>query len=147
MARADFYILNGSTTAARFTCSVAGKAWATGNTVFILTRDRDEAKRLDELLWTYQDISFLPHAQTGEEAGEVPVIIGWQGAEVPASDVIFNLTDEVPECISSFDRVVEIIPEDPDHRVRGRARYKQYRDMGFEMFNHSINLESDDDGR
>jgi DNA polymerase-3 subunit chi len=139
MARADFYILNGNTAASRFSCSIANKAFAQGNSVYIMTADQEQAAKLDDLLWTFQDTSFLPHAQL--HAGDAPVLIGWPGVTAPATDVLINLTDNVPEQINSFDRIIEIVADTPPGREQGRARYKQYREQGFELFTHEINTE------
>ena len=141
MGRADFYILKGNTTASRFSCSIASKAWSRGHSIYIVTTDKDAAAKLDDLLWTFQDISFLPHATIDDEPEGAPVIIGWPGVEPPRADVMINLTESIPDCADKYDRVIEIIAEEPLQRDRGRERYKSYRDMGFEMFNHDIAME------
>jgi DNA polymerase-3 subunit chi len=141
MSRADFYILNGKTSAPRFSCSIANKAWESGHSVYIITRNEAEAGELDDLLWTYQDISFIPHARIDNNKSDTPVLIGWYGSDTPEADVIINLTDSIPDCISSFGRVIEIIPEDPDLKTQGRERYRQYRELGFDLYNHAINTD------
>ena len=141
MARADFYILNGNTAPSRFSCTVASKAFSQGNSVYIMATDRDEAIRLDDLLWTYQDISFLPHACVDEAQLDTPVIIGWPGAQPPPTDVLINLTETVPDDLAGFNRIVEIVADETSRRESGRERYKVYRERGYEMFNHTIGPE------
>ena len=141
MARADFYILNGKTTASRFSCFIANKAWTQGNSIYIFTRDPDEARKIDDLLWTFQDISFLPHALIDNYEDNVPVIIGWSSTTPPQADVLINLTDSIPEGIDGFKRVIAIVAEDKIQREQGRERYKAYRKLGFEIFNHEITAE------
>ncbi|MEX2353565.1 MAG: DNA polymerase III subunit chi [Gammaproteobacteria bacterium] len=142
MARTDFYILNGDTTASRFSCAIANKAFLQGNSVFIISADRNEAGIMDDLLWTYHDISFLPHALADDKPAGAPVIIGWPGQIPPASEVLINLTDTVPNCITEFNRIVEIVADDPAQKERGRERYKYYRDNGYELFSHNISKEA-----
>lgn len=141
MARADFYILNGNTAPSRFSCTVAGKAFNQGHSVYIVVTDRDEATRLDDLLWTYQDISFLPHACVDVAAPGTPIIIGWPGAQAPQTDVLINLADPVPDTITGFNRIIEIVADETSKREHGRERYKFYRERGYEMFKHDISLE------
>jgi len=141
MARADFYILNGNTAPSRFSCTVAGKAFNQGNSVYIVAANQDEAARLDDLLWTYQDISFLPHACVDVATPGTPIIIGWPGAQVPQTDVLINLADSVPDTIEGFNRVIEIVADETSRREQGRERYKIYRERGYEMFKHDISLE------
>jgi DNA polymerase III subunit chi len=138
MARADFYILNDSTSASRFSCTITSKACAQGNSVYIFTKDNETASKIDDLLWTFQDISFLPHAKIDKEESNVPVIIGWPGEKPPQADVMINLTDSIPNGVESFARVIEIVEQDPKLRENGRLRYKAYRELGFEMFKHEI---------
>jgi DNA polymerase-3 subunit chi len=142
MARTDFYILAGNTTPARFSCSAAGKAYAQGNKVYIMAPDQAEAMNLDDLLWTYHDISFLPHARVGDAAAsDAPIAIGWPGAAVPDADVLINLTGSVPDCVASFARIVEIVADEPLQKQLGRERYRQYRERGFELHTHDIQMD------
>lgn len=138
MARTDFYILKGNMPAARFSCSIAGKALAGGHTVYLLAADEAEARRLDDLLWTYQDTSFLPHALAGGDGVDAPIQIGMPGADHPGADVLINLTDSVPDCAGDFSRIVEIIDADPARRDAGRERYRVYRERGYELHKHDI---------
>ena len=141
MARVDFYILNGNTPSARFSCKLASKAHHQGNTVYILAADRAEAAQLDDLLWTFQDTSFVPHACVDVAAPGTPVVIGWPEAQAPQTDVFINLTDTIPASSQGFNRLVEIIADEATQRERGRARYKTYREQGYEMNNHTISPE------
>ena len=141
MARADFYILNGNIPPARFSCTIAGKAFARGNSVYIIAADREAAARLDDLLWTFHDISFLPHACVDVAAPGSPIIIGWPGVEAPQADVLINLTAAVPDDSGHFDRVVEIVADETAPRELGRERYKIYRGRGYEMHSHTIGAE------
>ena len=60
----DFYILE--TAAAheqlRTACRLAEKAWHKGHRVFIHTDSKETARSLDDMLWTYRQDSFVPHA-------------------------------------------------------------------------------------
>lgn len=139
MPRADFYILDPGTEPGRFACSLANKAWKQGHTLHILTPDRDAALGLDDLLWTFHDISFLPHGMLGnDEPGEVPVTIGWPEQSLPQGDVLINLTAQLPAQADGFTRVAEIVAADDDLRRQARDRYRQYRDRGFELHSHDL---------
>lgn len=138
MPRTDFYILKGNTPAARISCSIAAKALAGGHTVYLLAADEAEVQRLDELLWTYQDTSFLPHALAGGDGADAPIQIGMPGMAHPGADVLINLTGSVPDCAGDFSRVVEIIDGNPARRDAGRERYRIYRERGYELHNHEI---------
>ncbi len=138
MARADFYILGKGTDPARFACNLANKAWKQGHSLHILTASREEAADIDELLWTFHDISFLPHSLAGDGDAGVPVTIGWPERMQEQGDVLINLTPELPEQVAAFERVAEIVGADDGSRRQARERYRRYRDRGFDLHSHDL---------
>lgn len=137
MTRVDFYILANSSTADRFACSIAGKVRQQGHKIYIHTNNRDEAGKIDDLLWTHKDISFLPHSLV--DSGETEDIsIGWTGQQAPEAHVLINLGNDIPDFVNEYERVVEMVPTEPDLKKQARERYKRYRDSGYELHNHQI---------
>ena len=51
---------------------------------------------------------------------------------------MINLTTEVPEFFSRYDRVAELIDADPLRRESGRNRFRFYRERGYELTTHKI---------
>jgi len=146
MQRADFYILDTGADPGRFACNLASKAWKQGHTLHILAPDRDAALGLDSLLWTFRDISFLPHAVLGDdETGAVPITIGWPETTLRQGDVLINLSTHSPEQAAGFARIAEIVPADDDLRRQARTRYRQYREQGFELHSHDLSNEQNHD--
>ncbi len=79
MPRIDFYVLPENANTERFACAMIGKAWSKGNQVYVHSASRTDAIRFDDLLWIFNDISFLPHALLEEDGqDEAPIVIGWQ---------------------------------------------------------------------
>lgn len=146
MSRVDFYILpeSGGQSRKQFACALTAKAWKAGHRVCLLAADRDRAAEFDELLWTFRDISFVPHALVDSDAvGEVPVLVGWgdPGAiqnGITDVDVLVNLGDDMPPAVGKFDRIAEIVGGNADERQAARQRYRTYRDQGHELHSHSI---------
>ncbi|MEA2080825.1 MAG: DNA polymerase III subunit chi, partial [Pseudomonadota bacterium] len=64
MTQVDFYLLQDDSAQNRisFACRLADKAYRLGNRVFIHTESAEQSRRLDDLLWTFQQNSFVPHA-------------------------------------------------------------------------------------
>ena len=63
MTKIDFYIIEkGSEQAAEtFICRLTEKAWSQNNAVYIHSMDEQHATKYDELLWAFNDSSFVPH--------------------------------------------------------------------------------------
>lgn len=139
----DFYVLESPAEreTLRTACRLAEKAWTRGHRVFIHTASSDAARSLDDLLWTYRQDSFVPHALYGgsgaSEALE-PVLVG-DGTRIPEDiDVLINLTGTVPAFADRSSRIAEIVGGDEPGRRAGRERYRQYRDRGFAIQQHNL---------
>ena len=140
MARIDFYVLSQSGEQARrlFACRLAEKAYRLENSVHIEAPSASDAERLDELLWTFRDGSFVPHHVLGAAELDSPVTIGCETAAAPGSDLLINLCDEIPALAESFARVAELVTSDDDCRQKSRRRFAAYRDQGHEIETHNV---------
>jgi DNA polymerase-3 subunit chi len=142
MARVDFYVLSQSGEQAQhlFACRLAEKAYRLDNTVLILTQDRATAERIDELLWTFRDGSFVPHhlARSGTDMGKSPVTISSESMDVEAKDLLINLGDEIPDCAGAFPRIAELVTSDETSKQKSRRRFSTYRDRGHRLDTHKV---------
>lgn len=141
MSKVDFYVLQRPDERARqlFACRLAEKAYRLDHTVYLHTATEADATQLDELLWTFRDGSFVPHALAGEtESASSPVTIGCVGDIDQARDVLINLCDEIPPFADQFARVAELVTSDEECRRLSRKRFVEYRDQGHTIETHSI---------
>ncbi len=142
MARVDFYLLSQQGTEARlvFACRLAEKAYRLAHSVHIAAADAATAERLDELLWTFRDGSFVPHERVegAENRAESPVTISADKTAGSGQDLLINLCDEVPETADAFPRIAELVTSDDDTRVAGRRRFATYREQGHELETHKV---------
>ncbi|MBT8135836.1 MAG: DNA polymerase III subunit chi [Gammaproteobacteria bacterium] len=141
MTRVDFYILDDDSGDGlqRFACRLVDKAWGRGMRCFINTATPDQAARLDELLWTFRDISFLPHAiAPAAESARLAALIGNDSEPDTELDLLINLSPEVPTWFSRFERVAELVDNHDDRRKAGRERFRFYRDRGYQLESHNI---------
>jgi len=142
MARVDFYILNqaGQHSRQTFACRLAEKAYHLNNSVHIHAASRDDAERIDELLWTFRDGSFVPHERisgTGD-AADSPVTIGCEDEFVEPRDLLINLSDDIPACAGTFPRVAELVTSDDDCKQLSRKRFATYREQGHSLETHNL---------
>ena len=143
MSRVDFYILPESERVERFACSVTAKAWRAGNRVHIHTSDADSANMMDDLLWTFRDISFVPHEQMDHDVDEeTPVTIGHGEAYPGGTDVLVNLDKVIPTFSNEFSRIVEIVGGSKESKTLARQRYRDYKNSDFEIHDHKLDLPS-----
>ena len=148
MTRIDFYIIKAGSEQATetFICRLTEKAWSQNNAVYIHTMDEQHASNYDELLWTFNEDSFVPHHLLQDETDQSKtqnVLIGHQAAEqnpITYHDVLINLNHEAPSFFSQFERVAEIITTDETSINKGRKRYQFYRDRGYALETHKLSL-------
>ena len=144
MTRIDFYVLDSPAADRhdRMMCRIVEKAWQQGHSVYVQCQDREAAQAFDDLLWQFQDTSFVPHVLDGVAGGEadndVRVMVGTAAIAAPVPDVLVNLASHVPDSASSFARVVESAGYDDASRTAARARYRHYQDRGFPLNTHKV---------
>lgn len=112
MPRIDFYLIpeTVSTDKLRFTCRLLEKAYEQNHQVFICAETMAQAAQLNDLLWTFKDISFVPHHLAGTPGAITPPIQIGDGSTLPPHrDILINLHAEVPAFFDQFDRVIEMV--------------------------------------
>ncbi len=145
MTRIDFYILTDIAPRSRamFACRLADKAYRMKHTIYMHTESGEQSTYMDDLLWTFSQGSFLPHALSHQITAIAPPIVIGHGSNLPAiieadSTVLINMAGDVPLFFSHFERVAEIIDQSPAQKQVGRERYRFYRDRGYELQSHNI---------
>jgi DNA polymerase-3 subunit chi len=94
-------------------------------------------------LWTFSPTDFVPHCQFPGEAHVVaasPVILTSTTEWVPHHQLLLNLGHLVPDGVSGFERVIEIVSLDDLDRQFARKRWKQYADDGYAIASHDLVL-------
>ena len=141
MTRVDFYVLGENVRGGvgATVCRLAAKAYEQGHRVFIAAASDEEATQLDTMLWTFRDVAFVPHARhVDAHPPEAPVLIGCGDPPGDHADVMINLSHPVPAVFSRFERVVEIVPNEPAGRDAARGRYRFYQERGYSLDSHKL---------
>jgi DNA polymerase-3 subunit chi len=113
------------------------KAYRMHGSVRVLTPDAAATAALDRLLWLDPPLSFLPHGRLDSPvAAETPIWIDETLEHVGPAAVLVNLHPEPPPFFSRFERLAEIVGADESQVQAGRARFRFYRERGYEMRLH-----------
>lgn len=131
----EFYILanRSGTQSLQFVCEIIAKAYRENHKIFINSASQEDAYKLDDLLWTYQEDSFIPHQLGGSDS---PINIGYNLQPTERYDVLLNFAEQVPTFYKDFKQVIEIVFPDPVVQQLARERYKYYRDQGLQINTH-----------
>lgn len=140
MKQVQFYLLSqanqGELTAQEaLACDLAAKAWREGKRVIISCENEAQALKIDEALWARDPDDFVPHNLSGEiTTYATPIEISWQGKRnAQRRDLLISLQKDIPEFINSFNHIIDFVPTDETLKAQARERYKQYRQMGWQL--------------
>jgi len=144
MTRVDFYVLDRESPdeVRRTACRITEEAWLAGHRVYLLAPSAGDAARMDGLLWTWRQDSFVPHAlaDAPPAAGgdRPPVVVGHAEPGALDCDVLVSLWQQAPPFFARFERVAEFVDASATSRSAGRERFRFYRDRGCEMHSNDI---------
>ena len=139
--RADFYLIAKPRFAAQpllLVCELARRACDSNQFTLVLARDAAQAEELDELLWSFDPDAYIPHQIVGDDVDEEEaiVLIAAPGAEAPERPLVINLRDDA--WTAACERVLEVVPADPEARAPLRERWKQYQALGYDLNKHDM---------
>ncbi len=144
--KVDFYILSGggASAHARYTCRLAEKAYKLKHRIYIHVDNDVEAQRLDELLWTFSQSSFVPHECINSDASQSvpqsPVVIGYHNHAPNSYDLLINLGQKIPQFCQQFERIAEVVADTDALRQISREHFRFYRKQGITPDTHQIAL-------
>ncbi len=141
MPRVDFYLQKNGPPGARLRlcCRLVERILGAGRQILIHCPDRGLAGRLDELLWTFREDSFIPHGLiSATDPALTPVVISPDGSPEDRCQVLINLDLAPPPFAARFERLCEPLDPDPAVLQAARQRWAHYRAQGWELGHHDI---------
>lgn len=133
MTRIDFH--SNISDKIAYACRLTRKAHGAGSRIILLARDGQERNVLDQALWTFSELDFLPHVAAEDPlAAQTPIVIAEpDSAELPHHQILINLSGATPAHFARFERMFEIIGCDDADKSSGRERWKFYKDRGYPL--------------
>jgi len=144
MTRIDFYVLPNDDLMERLQliCKLSEKAIGRAQKVFIHSDSEEELRQLDQTLWDFRPVSFVPHKllPKGYEANTLDNEHVHLSCDSPGADrtLLINLANEVPTFFSRFERTLEIINDEARIKASGRLRYRYYQQRGYPLQHHKM---------
>jgi DNA polymerase-3 subunit chi len=114
------------------------KSLARGWRALVRTDSAERSDMLDTLLWTYDDRSFLPHAQAGDgDPNRQPVLISVEEANLNRAEIVFYVGGVLPgdwRALKDLVRVVLLFDgRDGEALAGARAAWKEARAAGHDV--------------
>lgn len=104
----------------------------------IKTESAERSDALDNLLWTYDEASFLAHAQAGDgEPGRQPVLITVEDENPGGAEILFCVGGAEPADWGSLSPLVRVVMlfdgRDSGFVAQARAAWKKAKDAGHDV--------------
>lgn len=107
---------------------------ARGWRALVRAESADRAQAIDTLLWTFNDESFLPHAQKGDgDAAAQPILITVEPGNPNRADVLFLVGGTTPDDWSeaAFSRIIVLFDgRDAGALSEARGAWKTVKELG-----------------
>ncbi|URJ23966.1 DNA polymerase III subunit chi [Blochmannia endosymbiont of Camponotus sp.] len=142
MKRSTFYLLsqefeqkNKPNCIERFACKLISTQWRSGKTILVTCEDKHQATKIDEILWTFDQNSFLPHNLFGKATHHTPIIIYWNQCcyDNQPKDLLINLMSKNMNFFLDFNEIIDFVPIPNILKKSARYRYRSYKKNGFQI--------------
>jgi DNA polymerase-3 subunit chi len=141
MDQIDFHF--GVPNRALYACKFIKKVSGMGLSVAVWSSNAFFLRRVYDDLYRFEDLTFIAHAWAGSAyADKCRVLFSQTLADLPASDVIVLLDEQVPEdwqrALAPFKRVIDIVSASQSEVVSARERYRTYLRAGVNLKAHDL---------
>lgn len=140
MARIDFAF--GASDRLQAACQTAHRQYLAGRRLLVFCSDTQRLQAFDKLLWTFDDISFVPHVAFNDPlAAQTPVLLTRSQPLPPPATAdawLINLDDGCPQEYGSYSRILEFVSSSDADRESARQRWRQYQQDGHELKAHDL---------
>ncbi|MDQ3058536.1 MAG: DNA polymerase III subunit chi [Pseudomonadota bacterium] len=123
-----------------YSCRLLRKAYLSGARVAVVA-EPDVLVALDQLLWRFSPVEFVPHCRAGAPEASVsasPIVLS-KSLAAPACagrGIVLNLGQSVPAGFEAFERLIEVVALDEGEAMAGRSRWRHYVAMGHSLKKH-----------
>ncbi len=128
-----------------YACRLVRKARAQSapQRLVLLLEDRQQLAQLDEALWSFSDIDFLPHVQANHPlAAQTPVLLSLEAQlDLPEPAILINLKRLALPEPQRFARVFDIVSSEEADKLAGRERYRFYQQQGYTLKHFVANMQ------
>lgn len=105
----------------------------------VVTGDESDLQALDQLLWTFSPLDFLPHRWADQAQDGSGITLAPDPAQVePGEAVLVNLGQQVPTGFEAWSRLLEIVTTQDPARAAARQRWRHYSGLGYTLGQHDL---------
>ncbi|MGE0754570.1 MAG: DNA polymerase III subunit chi [Alphaproteobacteria bacterium] len=137
MTEISFYHLT-TTPLERALPGLLTKMLESGHRALVVCGSNEHMEQLNQLLWTHDPASFIPHGSTGDDnTGEQPILLSLEASPVNAAKIVLLTHGQPLDNPEQFERVLDLFNGNDEKAVENaRARWTLYKDNGYTLTYH-----------
>ena len=129
---AIFYILNSTDDVNQSICKIIKKYHEIGHRILVSSSNTKLLDDVNKLLWTFEQLSFIPHSTNQDLDPLTPVLLtetGYKNDSIIKKDynVFMNLDDQAKTDYHNHEIVVEIVCVEEQQKKLARDKYLYYK--------------------
>ena len=129
---AIFYILESDDDINYCTCKIIKKFYEEGKKILVSSKNSILIDDLNKLLWTFEQLSFIPHSTSKDYDSFTPVLLtetGYKNDSIIKKDynIFINLDDEVKTDYYNYEIVIELVSGNEHQKNLAREKYLYYK--------------------
>lgn len=124
-----------------YACRLLRKATRQGAKVAV-TGDDYALTLLDDMLWTFEPLEFLPHCDASAPKAVLKhtnIILTNDARNSVHTDVLVNLGGDMPNGFERYLRLIELVSTDQSDRSSARTRWRHYNSRGYTIETYEVN--------
>ncbi len=142
-SRIQFYNIQGTSNSTKAICKIINKYYKQGYKIAVISDNDDIISSLDKDLWTFEQISFVPHCIINNLDSDCNVILISKDDIKDKSylrdfDVIMNLSDDLCDFQYENKIYLEVVTSNDKQKDRARDKYKYYKSLKMKLDYESI---------
>lgn len=123
------------------TCKVIKEYYHLGNKIIVLCDDKEQVNNLDKLLWTFEQVSFIPHTSDINYDPITSVLLldkNYANKNINKKDynVILNLTNDT--ILDDVEIIIEIVGNNNEQKKISREKYHFYKKNNIDVRHNSL---------
>lgn len=113
-------------------CKIVKKYYEVGNRILISSQNSVIIKNINKLLWTFEQLSFIPHSTNDEYDPLTSVLLfdtNYINDSILKNDynVFINLDDKVKTDYHNHEVIVELVTSNEEQKKIAREKYLYYK--------------------
>lgn len=130
--RAYFYILNKQDDIDISVCKIIKKYYNKGHKILVKSDNEKFMDNINNLLWTFEQLTFIPHSTNIEYDITTPVLLykpKHKNDSITKNDynVILNIDIELDSSDKDHEIIIEVVDHDENKKTKSREKYIYYK--------------------